>query len=236
MRKLDHRKALVLFSGGQDSSIALAWALDRFDAVETVGFDYGQRHAIELGARLAVQREIAQAFPAWAGRIGPDTIVKAHGLKDIGETAMTSETEIVIGEDDLPTTFVPGRNLVFLSLAAGLAYRRNIGVLVAGMCEADYSGYPDCRKATLDAQIEAIRLGTDSDVSLEAPLMNVTKAESWRLTEKLGGETLVKIINEHSHSCYRGVRGARHEWGYGCGDCPACELRAMGWSGYTVGA
>jgi 7-cyano-7-deazaguanine synthase len=236
MRKLDPKRALVLFSGGQDSSIALAWALDRYQHVETVGFDYGQRHSIELGARSAVRKGMADAFPAWAAKLGPDTAVSAAGLKDLGETAMTHETEIALGEDGLPTTFVPGRNLVFLALAGGLAYRRNLGALVAGMCEADFSGYPDCRLSALEMQLEALRLGMDANFELETPLMHIDKAESWRLAERLGGKTLVAIINELSHTCYRGVRGARHDWGYGCGDCPACELRARGWAAYAGGA
>lgn len=236
MRKLDHNRALVLLSGGQDSAIALAWALDRFACVETVGFDYGQRHAVELGARQAVRRKLAAAFPHWAEKLGPDALVDAGGLKDLGETAMTHETEIVLAEDGLPTTFVPGRNLVFLVFAGGLAYRRNLGMLVAGMCEADYSGYPDCRDATLSVQMEALRLGTESDLRLEMPLMHIDKAESWRLAEKLGGEALVEIVNEHTHTCYRGLRATRHDWGYGCGDCPACKLRAKGWAKYRAGA
>ena len=234
MRKLDHSKALVLFSGGQDSSIALIWALDRFDRVETVGFDYGQRHAIELGARRTVKRELRDAFPDWDKKLGADHAIAARGLKDIGDTAMTAEMDIATGEDDLPTTFVPGRNLVFLSLAAGLAYRRGVGVLVGGMCETDYSGYPDCRERALNAQMEAIRLGMDSDARLETPLMHVSKAESWRLAEEIGGKNAVALINEHSHSCYRGVRAERHDWGYGCGDCPACALRAKGWAAYRA--
>ncbi len=232
MRKLDHNRALVLFSGGQDSSIALVWALDRFEMVETVGFDYGQRHAIELGARRSVKREIAAAFPEWAPKLGPDHMIAARGLKDIGDTAMTAEQEIAIGDDNLPTTFVPGRNLVFLTLAAGLGYRRGIGVLVGGMCETDFSGYPDCRETALSAQMEAVRLGMECDTRLETPLMKLTKAGSWRLAEDIGGATAVTLINEHSHSCYRGTRTARHDWGYGCGDCPACILRAKGWAEY----
>ncbi len=236
MRKLDHKKALVLFSGGQDSSISLAWALNRYDYVETLGVDYGQRHAVELDARCNIRRVISQAFPDWGGKLGPDTLVDGGGLKDLGETAMTHETEIVIAEDGLPTTFVPGRNLFFLVLAGALAYRRNIGVIVAGMCEADYSGYPDCREKTLSVQMEAIRLGMDADAHLETPLMHIDKAESWRLAEKLGGKDLVSLINECSHSCYRGIRAARYDWGYGCGACPACELRAKGWAQYANGA
>jgi len=232
MRTLDNTRALVLFSGGQDSSISLAWALDRYKHVETVGFIYGQRHSVELGARLTVRKAIADAFPRWAGRLGGDTLVDSRGLNDLGETAMTHETEIVLGNDGLPSTFVPGRNLVFLALSGGLAYRRNLGVLVAGMCEADYSGYPDCRSDALAAQLEALRLGMDANFGLDTPLMHIDKAESWRLAERLGGAALVDIINEHSHTCYRGVRARRHDWGYGCGECPACELRAKGWAGY----
>ncbi len=236
MRKLDHKKALVLFSGGQDSSIALAWALARFDQVETVGFDYGQRHVVEMSAREKVRALLADQFPAWSAKLGQDTLINATGLRDIGETAMTHETEIVMADDGLPTTFVPGRNLLFMVLAGALGYRRNIGVIVAGMCEADYSGYPDCRQETLRKQIEALQLGMDADMALETPLMNITKADSWHLAEKIGGEDLVALVNEHSHTCYRGVREKRHDWGYGCGDCPACDLRAKGWSAYHAGA
>lgn len=235
MRKLDHTKALVLFSGGQDSSITLVWALDRYHHVETIGFNYGQRHSVELGARQAIRREIVKVNTDWANRLGPDTLVNATGLRDLGDTAMTHETDIVMADNGLPTTFVPGRNLVFLTLAGGLAYRRDLGVLVAGMCEADFSGYPDCRSDALRAQAEALRLGMDVDIALETPLMQITKAGSWRLAKTLGGEALVALINEYSHTCYRGVREERHDWGYGCGDCPACELRANGWASYRAG-
>lgn len=234
MRKLDPNKALVLFSGGQDSSIALAWALERFDTVATVGFEYGQRHAIELGARRAIRRELSAVRDDWASKLGPDHLIDARGLKEIGETAMTAEQEIAIGADGLPTTFVPGRNLVFLTLASGLAYRCGIGVLIGGMCETDFSGYPDCRQTALDAQMEANRLGMDCDIRLETPLMAMTKAQSWRLAEEIGGERCVGLINEHSHTCYRGVRAERHEWGYGCGECPACALRAQGWAEFRA--
>lgn len=236
MRKLNDQKALVLFSGGQDSAISLAWALDRFEYVETVGFDYGQRHVIELAARNAVRKAIKDEFPKWAKPLGEDLLIDATGLRDLGETAMTHETEIELADDGLPTTFVPARNLVFLTLAGALAYRRDVGILVGGMCEADYSGYPDCRAATLAAQMEALRLGTETGMRLETPLMSITKAESWRLADRLGGAALVDLINEHSHTCYRGVRAERHDWGYGCGDCPACVLRARGWAGFRSGA
>lgn len=233
MQALHPDKAIVLFSGGQDSSIALAWALDRYSAVETIGFDYGQRHAVELGARTAVRREIARAFPAWAEKLGPDTLVDLGGFGRIAESALTGTMEIAMAENGLPTTFVPGRNLAFLVMAGSLAYRRGAGVLVGGMCEADFSGYPDCREDALQTQAEALRLGMDADIALKTPLMRTNKAESWKVAEKLGGRVLVDIVVEHSHSCYRGVRAARHEWGYGCDDCPACDLRAKGWRAYA---
>lgn len=232
--KPNPRAALVLFSGGQDSSIALAAALARFDRVETIGFDYGQRHAVELGARLAVRREIDRRFPALGAKLGADTIVDLGGLGAISETAMTRETEIAMGENGLPTTFVPGRNLVFLTMAAALAYRRDTGVLVGGMCETDFSGYPDCRREALDAQMRAIELGMNAAFTLETALMRLSKAQSWRLAEEIGGAPLVDLIVEHSHSCYRGVRAERHDWGYGCATCPACQLRAEGWRTYIA--
>lgn len=234
MRKLDPSRALVLLSGGQDSSIVLAWALEKFAYVETIGFNYGQRHSVELGARLAVRRALKRFRDSWSERLGDDTIVFASGLRDLGATAMTHETEIMMADDGLPTTFVPGRNLVFLSLAGGLAYRRNLGVLVAGMCEADFSGYPDCRDEALQAQAQAIRLGTDTDITLQTPLMAIDKAASWQLAHDMGGDGLVELINEHSHTCYRGIRAVRHKWGYGCGDCPACDLRQRGWESYVA--
>ena len=236
MRDLDPNAALVLFSGGQDSSITLAWALDRFQRVETVGFDYGQRHAIELEARKEVRDGLRPLRPDWAARLGDDVMIDLKGLGDISETAMTRESEIFIAENGLPTTFVPGRNLAFLVMAGAFAYRTDAGVLVAGMCEADYSGYPDCRETAINAQAEALRLGMDADISIETPLMHLTKAQSWTLAERLGGEALVALINEHSHTCYLGQRGERHAWGYGCGSCPACELRRKGWEEYRAGA
>ncbi|MEQ8750682.1 MAG: 7-cyano-7-deazaguanine synthase QueC [Amphiplicatus sp.] len=236
MQALDRNKAVILFSGGQDSSIALAWALDRYAAVETIGFDYGQRHAVELEARTAVRSELVRQFSAWTDKLGPDTLVDLSGLGRISETALTRDVEIEMAANGLPTTFVPGRNLAFLVMAGALAYRRGAGVLVAGMCEADYSGYPDCRRHSIDAQENALRLGIDADLSVETPLMRLTKAESWRIAEKLGGLALVDLVVEHSHTCYFGVRGARFEWGYGCGECPACELRAKGWREYAGAA
>jgi 7-cyano-7-deazaguanine synthase len=234
MQSLDPGKAIVLFSGGQDSSIALAWALDRYVGVETIGFDYSQRHAVELGARTAVRREIARVFSAWADKLGPDRLVDLGGLGRISDTALTRETEISMATSGLPTTFVPGRNLAFLVLAGAYAYRKGAGVLVAGMCEVDYSGYPDCRGPALAAQLEALRLGMDADLALETPLLHRSKADAWRLAEQLGGAKLVDIVVEHSHSCYLGVRAARHDWGYGCGKCPACELRARGYAQYKA--
>jgi 7-cyano-7-deazaguanine synthase len=229
MKKLDPSAALVLFSGGQDSSIALAAALARFARVETLVLDYGQRHAVELKTRLEFIRRLRAAYPDWAKKLGPDHQLDLRALSAVSETALTRATDIAVGDDGLPTTFVPGRNLIFLTLAAAVAYGGDLGVLVGGMCEADFSGYPDCRRATLDAQMLAIRLGMDCDLTLETPLMALSKAESWRLAEDIGGARLVDLIVEHSHSCYLGERGTRHDWGYGCGTCPACDLRAKGW-------
>ena len=223
-------RALVLFSGGQDSSICLAWALDRFDHVETVGFDYGQRHAVEMAQRAVVLREMTTGFPSWAARLGDDHVLDLRGFGAIGETAMTTGRAFEIGATGLPNTFVPGRNLVFLTYAAALADRRGAGALVGGMCETDFSGYPDCRRDTLDALQAALNLGMDQRFVIETPLMALTKAETWGLAKTLGGEALVELVLEHSHTCYRGERGVRHSWGHGCGTCPACELRARGWA------
>lgn len=235
MRKLSKEKALVLFSGGQDSAISLAWALDRYRHVETIGFDYNQRHNVELGLRIKIRSEYAKNFPQYAERIGRDRIVRAKGIGDLASSAMTSEENIEFGEDGIPTTFLPGRNLMFMLLASSYAYDNDIGVIIAGMCQVDYSGYPDCRAETLDTQMKAIQLGMECDIELQTPLLNETKAESWRIAESLGGPLLVDLINEHSHSCYLGIRTTRHSWGYGCGECPACELREKGWSEYQAG-
>lgn len=234
MRQFDSKAALILFSGGQDSSIALVSALARFERVETIGFNYEQRHAVELDARAAVRREIEANFPLWASRLGEDALSEIPGLGALSDTALTRESEIFVGEHGLPTTFVPGRNLVFLTMAAAYAYRRDIGVLVAGMCEADFSGYPDCRKSALDAQMKAIELGMDAHFDLDVPLMHLSKAQSWFLAEELGGGNLIEILVEQTHSCYLGDRSKRYDWGYGCGDCPACVLRAKGWSSYIA--
>ena len=221
--------ALVLFSGGQDSSTCLAWALDRYARVETVGFDYGQRHAVEMQARLKVRAAMAEGFPQWSGRLGEDHVVDLRGFGALSETALTADRAIEIDSRGLPTTFVPGRNLVFLTYAAALADRRGTQALVGGMCETDYSGYPDCRRDTLDALQTALNLGMARDFRIETPLMRLTKAQTWALAEALGGRALVELIVEHSWTCYRG-EGARHAWGHGCDDCPACALRARGWA------
>ena len=226
--------ALVLFSGGQDSATCLAWALERYARVETVGFDYGQRHGVEMQARLNVRDAMLRALPHYAGRLGPDHVVDLTGFGAIGETAMTTDRAIEIGARGLPTTFVPGRNLVFLSVAAALADRRGLDVLVGGMCETDFSGYPDCRRDTIEAMSRALTLGLDKPVPIETPLMALTKAQTWALAERIGGTALVDLIVEESHTCYRGDRAHRHTWGYGCGACPACDLRAAGWAEWTA--
>lgn len=234
MINFDARAALVLFSGGQDSSIALVWALARYDRVATISFDYGQRHSVELGARVAVRNEIIRQFPKLATKLGEDALVDLSGLGEISETALTRNAEIYVGETGLPTTFVPGRNLLFLTMAAAFAFRCGAGVLVAGMCETDFSGYPDCRRDALDAQMTAIALGMQAEFILETPLMHLSKAQSWFLAEEFGGEKMIELLVEHTHSCYLGDRSRRLDWGYGCGECPACELRAKGWSSYIA--
>jgi 7-cyano-7-deazaguanine synthase len=220
--------ALVLFSGGQDSTVCLGVALDRYARVETVGYDYGQRHDVEMQARETVLREIRRAFPAWAARLGADHVLDIASFGAISDTALTSDAEIEMLASGLPSTFVPARNLVFLTYAAALGYRRDLHVLMGGMCETDYSGYPDCRDRTLRALQEAIRLGTEVDFTIETPLMWLSKAETWGLAQELGGQAFVELIIEETHTCYKGERGLRHDWGYGCGTCPACLLRAKG--------
>lgn len=221
--------ALVLFSGGQDSTVCLAWALDRYPHVETLGFAYGQRHAVELTQRHVVRDALRESFPSWAPRLGPDHEIALPELGRISETALTRETEIEMTKAGLPSTFVPGRNLLFLVYAAALAYRRGLTTLVAGMCETDYSGYPDCRNDTIRAQEQAIALGLDKPFRIETPLMYVDKAGTWAMAETLGGAALVDLVREKTHTCYLGDRTHRHDWGWGCGTCPACELRARGW-------
>lgn len=228
------KSALVLFSGGQDSATCLAWALERFDRVETVGFDYGQRHAVEMDARLNVRDGMVKVLPQWADRLGPDHVVDLTGYGKIAESALTAERAIEMDVRGLPTTFVPGRNLVFLTCAAALADRRGLEVLVGGMCETDFSGYPDCRRDTIEAMARALSLGLDKPVVIDTPLMALTKAETWALADRIGGAPLVELIVEASHTCYRGDRTHRHDWGYGCGDCPACELRAAGYRGWVA--
>lgn len=228
--------ALVLFSGGQDSTTCLAWALERYGRVETVGFDYGQRHRVELEARLRVLEAVRAEFPAWAARLGPDHLLDLRGFGALGESALTTDRAIEMDARGLPTSFVPGRNLVFLTYAAALADRRGLDRLVGGMCETDFSGYPDCRRETLDALERALNLGMERDFRVETPLMRLTKAETWALADQLGGGSLVRIVLEDSHTCYLGERGALHAWGHGCGTCPACELRARGWDEWRAAA
>ena len=228
------RHALVLFSGGQDSTTCLAWALERYEYVETVAFDYGQRHRIELDARLNVLQalrgpEIARARPHWAHRLGQDHLLELGVIGQVGGTAMTEAIEITMQENGLPNTFVPGRNLMFLTVAAALGYRRGADVLVTGVCETDFSGYPDCRDDTIKAQQVALSLGLGARVTIDTPLMWIDKAQTWQLAKDLGTDVLVQTIVEHSHTCYLGERGTRHAWGYGCGTCPACDLRQSGW-------
>ncbi|MBJ2261955.1 MULTISPECIES: 7-cyano-7-deazaguanine synthase QueC [Pseudomonas] len=227
-----HTKALVLFSGGQDSTTCLAWALERYEHVETIGFDYGQRHRIELECRLNILQEVRNRFPTWAKRLGEDHVLDLKLLGQISDTAMTAEKTIEFEKNGLPNTFVPGRNLLFLTFAATIAYRRGLTVLVGGMCETDYSGYPDCRDNTLKATQVALSLGMDAPVIIETPLMWLNKAQTWRLAEDLGNRDFVSLIQEESHTCYLGTRQHKHEWGYGCGTCPACELRKTGYEQY----
>jgi 7-cyano-7-deazaguanine synthase len=223
-------KAIVLFSGGQDSTVCLAWALERYEAVETLGFDYGQSHKIELDCRTRVRAEIAAAFPAWGAKLGPDHTLRLGELAAISETSLTRDVAIEMGANGLPNTFVPGRNLLFLVYGAALGYRRGADTLVGGMCETDYSGYPDCRNDTIQTLAGAISLGMARDIVIETPLMWIDKAATWAMAEELGGKALADIVLEFTHSCYRSDRTHRHDWGYGCGACPACELRANGYA------
>jgi 7-cyano-7-deazaguanine synthase len=226
----------VLFSGGQDSSTCLAWALARYGRVETVGFDYGQRHGIELVARVTVRERLIAQFPEWAARLGPDHMLDLKGFGAVTESALTADQAIEMTARGLPSTFVPGRNLAFFVYAAALADRRGMEVLVGGMCETDYSGYPDCRRTTLDAMEQALQLGLERKVEIATPLMRLTKAETWALAHQLGGDALIELILEDSHTCYLGERGERQAWGYGCGHCPACELRAKGYIEWRAAA
>jgi 7-cyano-7-deazaguanine synthase len=229
--------ALVLFSAGQDSATCLAWALSRYQRVETIGFFYGQRHAIEMEQRQVLLRRMREADCAaytWdSRRLGADRVVDLSGYGGLAESSLTSDRTFEIAEGGLPSTFVPGRNLVFLTVAAAQAYLHGIDVLVGGMCETDFSGYPDCRRETLDAQERALALGLDRPMRIETPLMHLTKADTWALAHEVGGDELVRVIVEHSHTCYEGDRTHRHAWGYGCAACPACELRANGWQAWS---
>jgi 7-cyano-7-deazaguanine synthase len=227
-------EALVLFSGGQDSTTCLAWALDRFARVETIGFDYGQRHRVELDCRTHILALLPARFPRWAARLGEDRVLRLDSLAAISDTALTREQAIAMDGAGLPNTFVPGRNLLFLAYAAAVAYRRGLKHLVAGMCETDYSGYPDCRDDTVKAMQLALNLGMDRRFVVETPLMRRDKAATWRLTERLGGAALVELLVEETHSCYEGDRTRRHDWGRGCGTCPACELRAKGYAAWRA--
>lgn len=232
-----HTRALVLFSGGQDSATCLVDALSRFDHVETLGFDYGQRHRVELVQRQAVLRALSARFPAWAARLGDDHLLDAHVIGQISETSLTRGIAIEMAAGGLPNSFVPGRNLLFLTLAGALAYRRGLDVIVTGVCETDFSGYPDCRDDTMKAMQLALSLGMDRRVVVDTPLMWLDKAATWQMAHRLGeqadagggGDALIELIAEHTHTCYLGERAQRHAWGYGCGRCPACELRAAGW-------
>ncbi|WP_372658904.1 7-cyano-7-deazaguanine synthase QueC [Hydrogenophaga sp.] len=236
-----HQSALVLFSGGQDSTTCLALALARYPRVETLGFDYGQRHSVELSARTVVLEKLRHAFPAWGAKLGEDHLLDLAVLGKVSETSLTRDTAFKMEASGLPNTFVPGRNLLFLTLAAALAYRRGMDVIVTGVCETDFSGYPDCRDDTMKAMQIALSLGMDKRFLIETPLMWIDKAATWQMAHDLGeatgpqgGQTLVDLIVEHTHTCYLGDREHRHVWGYGCGTCPACDLRAKGWAGYTA--
>jgi len=239
-----HTSALVLFSGGQDSTTCLAQALARYPRVETLGFDYGQRHHVELQARTTVLGELRQRFPAWRERLGADHLLDLAVLGQVSETSLTRDTAFRMEASGLPNTFVPGRNLLFLTFAAALAYRRDIDVIVTGVCETDFSGYPDCRDDTMKALQVALSLGMDHRFLIETPLMWIDKADTWRLAYEIGeasgvaigGQQLVDLIVEHTHTCYLGDREHRHAWGYGCGTCPACDLRAKGWAGFVNAA
>ena len=222
-------KALVLFSGGQDSTVCLAWALERYDHVETVGFDYGQRHKIELECRTKIRSRILNEFPKWSAKLGPDHMLDLSVIQQLGETALTKEVEIKTLENGLPSTFVPGRNLLFFTLAGALASRRGIRRLVGGMCETDYSGYPDCRDDTLKVLQATLNLGMQTNLVIETPLMWIDKARTWTMSEQLGGEKFFELVRLETHTCYKGDHTNLHDWGHGCGECPACILRKCGW-------
>ncbi len=226
---MSETSALVLFSGGQDSTVCLAWALARYERVETIGFKYGQRHSVELAQRGIVREKLAR-LGDFDQRLGADSVLDLPALQSISDTALTRDTEITFAATGLPTTFVPGRNLLFLTYAAALAYRRGIAKLVGGMCETDFSGYPDCRNETIQTLAQTLSLGLATPMAIETPLMFIDKAATWALAHELGGDDLIEIVIEDTHTCYMGDRTNRHDWGYGCGICPACELRAKGWT------
>jgi 7-cyano-7-deazaguanine synthase len=228
--------ALVLFSGGQDSATCLAWALDRFERVETIGFDYGQRHGVELEVRVTFLEGLRASFPTWGARLGEDHLLDLKSLGSISDTALTTGAEIAFAESGLPNTFVPGRNLLFLTYAGAVSYRRELKHLVTGVCETDFSGYPDCRDDTVKAMQVTLNLGMEKRFVIDTPLMWIDKAATWALADNLGGSALVDLIIEHSHTCYQGDRSQRHVWGYGCGVCPACELREHGHAAWRAEA
>jgi 7-cyano-7-deazaguanine synthase len=227
------KSALVLFSGGQDSTTCLAWALDKFSHVETVAFNYNQRHVVELECRKVVLQNIRTQFPEWADKLGEDHLLDIPVLGSISDTALTQDREIEFSKSGLPTTFVPGRNLLFLTLASAIAYRRGIEVLVGGMCETDFSGYPDCRDETIKSQEKTLSLGLDYPLIIETPLMWIDKAATWKMANDIGGNRLINIIKNDTHTCYLGDRSVSHDWGFGCGTCPACELRKAGWNKFN---
>lgn len=230
---LSDKAALVLFSGGQDSATCLAWALDRYRTVETIGFSYGQRHSVELACRKTVLKELSVQFPHWGNRLCQDHEVDLGVLGSISDTALTRNVEIEMATSGLPTTFVPGRNILFLTFAACVAYRRGLSHIIGGMCETDFSGYPDCRDDAIKALQVALNIGMDQRFVIQTPLMWIDKAETWKLAQDLGGLPFIELIKEHTHTCYQGDRKHRHVWGYGCGKCPACELRAEGYKRFS---
>ena len=230
-----HTSALVLFSGGQDSTTCLALALSKYERVETIAFDYRQRHSVELESRLRVLEQIKLQFPLWAQKLGEDHVLDLAVLGQVSETSLTRDVAFKMESSGLPNTFVPGRNLLFLTLAAALAYRRDLHVLVTGVCETDFSGYPDCRDDTMKAMQLALSLGMDKRLLIETPLMWIDKAQTWELSHSIGGDKLVDLIVEHTHTCYLGDRMHRQDWGYGCGECPACGLRAKGFARWQSG-
>ncbi|MBF0422545.1 MAG: 7-cyano-7-deazaguanine synthase QueC [Magnetococcales bacterium] len=229
---MSESKALVLFSGGQDSTICLAWALTHYPVVETVGFDYGQRHAVELRCRPSILAALRDRFPHWAPRLHHDHCIDLQSLGQLSDSSLTKDLEIKLTTDNLPDTFVPGRNLIFFTFAAAVAYRRGINVLVGGMCETDYSGYPDCRDDAIKALQVCLNIGMAAKFRLETPLMWFNKGESWQMARNCGGDPLVELVRTETHSCYKGERLHLHPWGFGCAQCPACLLRAKGYESF----